>query len=73
MVSDAIRHPASRAYLHVYVEDCDGLFGRAVAAGATTAMPLQDMFWGDRYGQVTDPFGNVWSIATTRRTSRPRR
>jgi hypothetical protein len=50
--------------LHVYVADCDALFRRAVAAGATVVMPLTDMFWGDRYGQVRDPFGHVWSIAT---------
>jgi uncharacterized glyoxalase superfamily protein PhnB len=64
MVSDAVRVPASRSHLHVYVDDCDVLYGRALAAGAVTDMPLQDMFWGDRYGSVTDPFGNVWSIAT---------
>ena len=36
-----------------------------LAAGATVAMPLDDMFWGDRYGQLTDPFGHRWSIAST--------
>lgn len=50
--------------LHLYVEDADAAFGRAVEAGATVRMPLSDMFWGDRYGQVTDPFGHSWSIAT---------
>jgi uncharacterized glyoxalase superfamily protein PhnB len=50
--------------LHVYVADCDALFRRAVAAGAKVVMPLSDMFWGDRYGQLRDPFGHVWSIAT---------
>jgi uncharacterized glyoxalase superfamily protein PhnB len=49
--------------LHVYVADPDALFGRAVAAGATVKMPLADQFWGDRYGQLTDPFGHLWSIA----------
>ena len=50
--------------LHLYVNDADAVFAQAVAAGATVKMPLADMFWGDRYGQVTDPFGHHWSIAT---------
>ena len=50
--------------MHVYVTDADAVFERAVAAGATVRMPIADMFWGDRYGQVTDPFGHHWSIAT---------
>ncbi|MGV7209184.1 VOC family protein [Oxalobacteraceae bacterium A2-2] len=50
--------------LHIYTEDADQLYSQAVAAGATARMPLQDMFWGDRYGQVQDPFGHIWSIAT---------
>jgi PhnB protein len=64
MLSDASRQPETRASLHVYVDDCDGMFERAVAAGGTVKMPLQDMFWGDRYGLVEDPFGNTWAIAT---------
>jgi uncharacterized glyoxalase superfamily protein PhnB len=64
MLSDAIRTAETRSSLHVYVDDCDSLFERAVAAGGTVRMPLTDMFWGDRYGQVEDPFGNLWSIAT---------
>jgi uncharacterized glyoxalase superfamily protein PhnB len=50
--------------LHLYVKDADAIFAQAVAAGATVKMPIADMFWGDRYGQVTDPFGHHWSIAT---------
>src|SRR5262245_24592758 len=50
--------------LHLFVENCDALFNRAVAAGATVIMPLADQFWGDRYGIVKDPFGHHWSIAT---------
>lgn len=53
--------------IHLYVEDADSAFKRAVDAGATTQMPLADMFWGDRYGQVVDPFGHQWSIATHKR------
>ena len=50
--------------LHMYVKDADATFKHAVAAGATVSMPLTNMFWGDRYGKVTDPFGHEWSIAT---------
>lgn len=49
--------------LHLQVDDADAWFTRAVAAGASATMPLDDMFWGDRYGQVKDPFGYSWSIA----------
>lgn len=48
----------------LYVKDVDQVFNQAVAAGAEVAMPLDDMFWGDRYGQVTDPFGHSWALAT---------
>lgn len=50
--------------IHRYVEDCDAAIARAEKAGATVMMPPQDMFWGDRYGVVTDPFGHNWSFAT---------
>ncbi|MDP1923378.1 MAG: VOC family protein [Thiobacillus sp.] len=50
--------------LHLYVEDVDAALARAVEAGATLTMPATDMFWGDRYGQVRDAFGHMWSIAT---------
>lgn len=50
--------------LTLYVPDCDAVFNRAVAAGATPSMPPMNMFWGDRYGSVTDPFGHEWAIAT---------
>lgn len=63
-----VRPPSERggptASIFVYVEDCDALFDQATAAGAEATMPLQDMFWGDRFGTLTDPFGHVWSIAT---------
>jgi PhnB protein len=52
------------AYLFLYTEDVDTTFSRAVAAGATVTMPVTDMFWGDRYGKVTDPFGHSWGVAT---------
>lgn len=50
--------------LNLYVEDVDSVFQRAVNAGGKTAMPVADMFWGDRYGLLTDPFGHTWGIAT---------
>lgn len=50
--------------IHRYVEDCDAAIKRAQDAGATIKMPAMDMFWGDRYGVVTDPFGHSWSFAT---------
>ena len=50
--------------IHMFVEDVDAAFSKAVAAGAEVKMPLDDMFWGDRYGVLTDPFGHSWSLAT---------
>ena len=50
--------------IHLYVPDVDRVFEQALAAGATVRMPLDNQFWGDRYGQVVDPFGHNWSIAT---------
>jgi PhnB protein len=52
--------------LHLYVDDVDEVYRRALAAGARSAMQPQDAFWGDRYAQVIDPFGHQWSIATPR-------
>jgi PhnB protein len=57
--------------LHLYVTDVDAVFARAIAAGATERMPVTDMFWGDRYGQIEDPFGHRWSIATHQRDVTP--
>jgi len=48
----------------LYVEDVDALFQQAVAAGATVEAPLADMFWGDGFGKLKDPFGHSWSMAT---------
>ena len=50
--------------LHLYVKDVDAAFKKAVAAGAQVKMPVADMFWGDRYGKLIDPFGHEWGIAT---------
>jgi len=51
-------------YIHLYVTDVDTVFNRAVKGGARVDMPVQDQFWGDRYGKLTDPFGQQWGIAT---------
>lgn len=48
----------------LYVPDVDAVFAQAVAAGATAVMPPTDMFWGDRFGKLKDPFGHEWGIAT---------
>jgi PhnB protein len=50
--------------LHVYVEDADGVFERAIAAGAKALRPVEDQFYGDRSGQFEDPFGHRWNVAT---------
>jgi len=52
------------ASVFMYVEDVDAVVKQAVGAGATVTMEVEDQFWGDRFGTVTDPFGHVWSIAT---------
>jgi PhnB protein len=54
----------SSVTIHLYVDDVDAVFARAIASGAKEKMAPQDMFWGDRYGQVEDPFGHCWSMAT---------
>ncbi len=53
--------------IHLQVEDCDAWADRAVKAGCRTIMPMANMFWGDRYGIIEDPFGHRWSIATPER------
>jgi PhnB protein len=55
---------ATPVTLHLYVPDCDATIAKAVKAGAVVTMPAADMFWGDRYGHVVDPFGHVWGVAT---------
>lgn len=50
--------------LHIYLDNVDAAFDRAVKAGAQVEMPVAEQFWGDRYGKLKDPFGHKWSIAT---------
>ena len=54
--------PPSGCTLHLQVDDADAWWDRAIDAGAIVRFPLGDQFWGDRYGQVDDPFGFTWSI-----------
>lgn len=53
----------SAASIHLYVESANDVWDRALAAGATVAVPLADAYWGERYGRIIDPFGHIWSIA----------
>ncbi len=59
------RAPAgpSPVTLHLCVPNCDAAIAQAAGAGATVTMPAADMFWGDRYGQIVDPFGHAWSFS----------
>ena len=61
----------SPVLLHVEVEDPDAVARRAVDAGAEMEMPVQEMFWGERYGVLRDPFGHRWSISTAREQLTP--
>jgi len=54
----------SAVVLSLQVPDCDSTWNKALAAGATIRFPIGDMFWGDRYGQIIDPFGHIWGIST---------
>lgn len=62
MAGGAVAPQPAGVTLHLHVDDADRWFERALAAGAVVKFPLADQFWGDRYGQVTDPFGHSWSI-----------
>lgn len=68
MCGESVSSPSSlgktSVLLSLYVEDADGFFSKAQAAGATVQMPLMDAFWGDRYGQLRDPYGHIWEIAS---------
>ena len=65
--NDPLTLKGTPVVIHLYVDDADAVWERAIAAGAKPTMPLGDAFWGDRYGQVEDPFGHRWSIATHQR------
>lgn len=60
---------ASTVTLHIYVRDVNKLWEQAITAGARIAMPLNNQFWGERYGQIVDPFGHRWSLSQQVRMS----
>jgi PhnB protein len=62
---------ATTVTIHLFVPDVDAAVERAAAAGAKVVLPPSDMFWGDRYGRIRDPFGHSWSIATPVKTLTP--
>lgn len=64
MISDPVMEPARPQNLMLYVENVDKTFAKALKAGAKQLMPVEDQFWGDRFGRVEDPAGNRWSIAS---------
>ena len=63
--------PAHGLVAQIYVDNSDALFEQAVAAGASVVMPMTDMFFGSREGRISDPFGNVWTIATLKEEVSP--
>src|SRR5262249_6959422 len=66
--------PGNKAHsgsVMIYVPDVDATFKKALDNGATQAMPIMDMFWGDRYGKFVDPFGHLWGVATHTRDVSP--
>jgi len=64
----AWQSPVSRGgspvHIYLYVEDADSMFKQAISCGATELLPIQDQFYGDRIGALTDPFGHIWNVAT---------
>ena len=72
LLNDALQEPPQPAGLFLYVADVDKTVAKALKAGATMLMPVQDMFWGDRFGRVEDPAGNRWGIATHREDVSPK-
>lgn len=63
--------PNGSVTIHLNVPDCDALYHQAIRAGAMPMMPPADMFWGDRFAKVKDPFGHEWSISTTKEQLTP--
>lgn len=69
--STAIALKGTPVTIHHYVENCDAAIKRAADVGASVLMPATDMFWGDRYGMVSDPYGHKWSFATHQKDLTP--
>lgn len=59
-----LKRGGTPVHIYLYVEDADAVFKRALAAGGKQLLPMQDQFYGDRSGGITDPYGHVWYIAT---------
>lgn len=57
--------------IHIYVDDCDMMYKAAINAGAKSLFEPQDMFWGDRYAKILDPFGHMWSLGTPKEELTP--
>jgi len=62
---------ATTVAIHLYVDDCDAMLEAMVAGGATVLMPAEDVFWGERFARVRDPFGHEWGITTKLRDMSP--
>jgi PhnB protein len=71
MLSDAVMEPARQGSLFLYVENVDKTMAKAVKAGAKVIMPAENTFWGDRFGRLSDPQGNLWAVATRVENVRP--
>ena len=71
MLTEAMQEAPTSSSMYMYVADADAVYERAVSAGATPVMAVADMFWGDRFGRLTDPFGVRWGIATRREDLTP--
>lgn len=66
--SEKGRSPVS---LYLYLQNADEVYSRALSEGGETIFPMNDAFWGDRYGQLKDPYGHIWSIATLKKDVSP--
>jgi len=64
MLSEAMNEPPVQGSLFLYVKDVDAVYAKALEAGGTALMKPENMFWGDRFARVKDPFGNLWGMAT---------
>jgi PhnB protein len=71
MLSDAVMEPARQSSLFLYVDNVDKTMAKAVKAGAKVITPAENMFWGDRFGRLSDPQGNLWGVATRVENVRP--
>jgi PhnB protein len=71
MFAEPMMGAPTQSGMHLYVDDCDALWARATKAGCKIELPIADQFWGDRYGVVSDQWGNRWSIASHKEDVQP--